>query len=102
MSAPKSELNIVMVSFFVCDRHCSLKFRMFRQGAMTFGEAGKDGARVHDLKDVSAILDVFQKHGYREVSSYIDLLIYSLIHITLRSTLLSLTPVPHLRNFWER
>ncbi|KAJ8517541.1 hypothetical protein ONZ45_g5284 [Pleurotus djamor] len=27
-------------------------------GAMTFGEAGKDGARVHDIKDVEAILDV--------------------------------------------
>ena len=34
---------------------------------MTFGETGKDGARVHDLKDVEAILDVFLKHGHREV-----------------------------------
>lgn len=49
---------------------------------MTFGEAGKEGARVHDLKDVSAILDVFQKHGYREVSSYIPFFFnYSLINI---------------------
>ena len=35
---------------------------------MTFGEAGKDGARVHDLKDVEAILDVFQAHGHKEVN----------------------------------
>lgn len=35
---------------------------------MTFGEPGKDGARVHDLKDVEAILDVFQAHGHNEVS----------------------------------
>lgn len=34
---------------------------------MTFGESGKDGARVHDLKDVVAILDVFQAHGHTEV-----------------------------------
>lgn len=34
---------------------------------MTFGESGKDGARVHDLKDVAAILDVFQAHGHTEV-----------------------------------
>jgi aflatoxin B1 aldehyde reductase len=34
---------------------------------MTFGAAGKEGARVHDLKDVAAILDVFQKHGHSEV-----------------------------------
>ncbi|KAM5536571.1 hypothetical protein V8D89_009666 [Ganoderma adspersum] len=46
----KSALNIVM-------------------GAMTFGEQGKEGARVHDLKDVNAILDVFQKHGHFEVDS---------------------------------
>lgn len=34
---------------------------------MTFGAPGKEGARVHDLKDVNAILDVFQKHGHTEV-----------------------------------
>lgn len=34
---------------------------------MTFGESGKDSARVHDLKDVAAILDVFQAHGHSEV-----------------------------------
>ncbi|KAI0920258.1 hypothetical protein AcW1_002052 [Taiwanofungus camphoratus] len=38
-------------------------------GAMTFGEAGKEGARVHDLKDVEAILDVFQAHGHSEIDT---------------------------------
>lgn len=35
---------------------------------MTFGEAGKEGSRVHDIKDVEAILDAFQAHGHSEVS----------------------------------
>ncbi|KAF8585460.1 Aldo/keto reductase [Ramaria rubella] len=48
--APASELKVVM-------------------GAMTFGVTGKSGARVHDLKDVSDILDVFQKHGHEEVDT---------------------------------
>ncbi|KAH9856181.1 Aldo/keto reductase [Lenzites betulinus] len=47
---PKSALNIVM-------------------GAMTFGEEGKEGARVYDLKDVEAILDVFQAHGHYEIDT---------------------------------
>lgn len=34
---------------------------------MTFGEAGKDGARVHDIKDVEAILEAFRAHGHTEV-----------------------------------
>ncbi|KAJ7940836.1 Aldo/keto reductase [Mycena leptocephala] len=46
----KSALNIVM-------------------GAMTFGAPGKEGARVHDLKNVEAILDVFQRHGHKEIDS---------------------------------
>ncbi|KAL5488392.1 hypothetical protein ACEPAI_6500 [Sanghuangporus weigelae] len=46
----KSALNVVM-------------------GAMTFGEAGKEGARVHVLKDVEAILDIFQKHGHYEIDT---------------------------------
>lgn len=46
----KSALNIVM-------------------GAMTFGEAGKDGTRVHDLKDVEAILNVFKSHGHSEIDT---------------------------------
>ncbi len=35
---------------------------------MTFGAAGKEGARVHEIKDIEAILDVFQAHGHKEVS----------------------------------
>jgi len=46
----KSALNIVM-------------------GAMTFGAPGTDGARVHDVKDIEAILDVFLKHGHRELDT---------------------------------
>ncbi|KAF8906057.1 Aldo/keto reductase [Gymnopilus junonius] len=46
----KSALNIVM-------------------GAMTFGEPGKEGARVHDIKDVEAILDAFRAHGHTEIDS---------------------------------
>ncbi|KAJ6465205.1 Aldo/keto reductase [Mycena vitilis] len=46
----KSALNIVM-------------------GAMTFGAPGTDGARVHDLKDIEAILDVFLQHGHRELDT---------------------------------
>ncbi|KAJ7499440.1 Aldo/keto reductase [Mycena latifolia] len=46
----KSALNVVM-------------------GAMTFGAAGKDGARVTELNDIEAILDVFLKHGHREIDT---------------------------------
>jgi hypothetical protein len=42
------------------------------QGAMTFGVEGSEGARVHELKDVEAILDIFQSHGHNEVSPSID------------------------------
>ncbi|KAH9886971.1 hypothetical protein C8Q73DRAFT_267010 [Cubamyces lactineus] len=44
-------------------------------GAGTFGEAGIEGSRVDDLRDVEAILDVFQKHGHYEVDcarSYVN------------------------------
>lgn len=34
---------------------------------MTFGAPGKEGARVHDIKDVEAILDAFRAHGHTEV-----------------------------------
>ena len=37
------------------------------KGAMTFGEAGKEQARIHDLETVNAILDIFQAHGHYEV-----------------------------------
>ncbi|KZT56054.1 Aldo/keto reductase [Calocera cornea HHB12733] len=36
---------------------------------MTFGEEGKEQARVHDLKDVEAILDAFQAHGHTEIDT---------------------------------
>ncbi|KAJ7200023.1 Aldo/keto reductase [Mycena pura] len=36
---------------------------------MTFGEPGKDGVRVDDLASIEAILDVFLKHGHREVDT---------------------------------
>lgn len=36
---------------------------------MTFGEPGREGARVHDIKDVEAILDAFRAHGHTEVGS---------------------------------
>jgi len=36
---------------------------------MTFGEPGKEGARVHDLEDVKAILDIFQAHGHTDVDT---------------------------------
>ncbi|PPQ63338.1 hypothetical protein CVT24_006711 [Panaeolus cyanescens] len=52
MAAPtqKSPLNIVM-------------------GAMTFGAPGKEGARVHDIKDVEEILDAFRAHGHTEIDT---------------------------------
>jgi hypothetical protein len=34
---------------------------------MTFGEEGKEQARVHNLEDVKEILDIFQSHGHYEV-----------------------------------
>jgi len=46
----KSALNIVM-------------------GAMTFGEKGQEGARVHDVKEIEAILDIFQAHGHVEIDA---------------------------------
>jgi hypothetical protein len=68
----KSALNIVMVRNSISPLHeivlyHSPRFAMSTQGAMTFGAPGKDMARVHELKDVEAILDVFVKHGHREV-----------------------------------
>lgn len=38
-------------------------------GAMTFGSAGAEQARVHELADCAAILDVFQKHGHNEIDT---------------------------------
>jgi len=36
---------------------------------MTFGAPDQEQARVHDLKDVEAILDAFQAHGHTEVDT---------------------------------
>jgi len=36
---------------------------------MTFGEPNKEGARVHDIKDVEAILDAFRSHGHTEIDT---------------------------------
>ncbi|PQE17030.1 hypothetical protein CJF30_00003760 [Rutstroemia sp. NJR-2017a BBW] len=38
-------------------------------GSMTFGLPGTLAARVHQVKDAAAIIDVFQKHGHTEVDS---------------------------------
>jgi len=38
-------------------------------GAMTFGEEGKEQARVHDLETVNEIIDIFQKHGHNEIDT---------------------------------
>ncbi|KAH9483767.1 Aldo-keto reductase [Psilocybe cubensis] len=38
-------------------------------GAMTFGAAGTHGARVHDIKDVQAILEAFRAHGHSEIDT---------------------------------
>jgi len=38
-------------------------------GAMTFGGPGKEGARVHDIKDVEAILAAFKAHGHSEIDT---------------------------------
>lgn len=38
-------------------------------GAMTFGDEGKEGARVYNVKDVEAIIDVFQAHGFSEIDT---------------------------------
>ncbi|KIP06781.1 hypothetical protein PHLGIDRAFT_19377 [Phlebiopsis gigantea 11061_1 CR5-6] len=46
----KSALNIVM-------------------GCMTFGAEGTEGARLHKVEEVAAILDVFQAHGHYELDT---------------------------------
>ncbi|EIN03687.1 Aldo/keto reductase [Punctularia strigosozonata HHB-11173 SS5] len=49
-NAQKSALNVVM-------------------GCMGFGEAGKEGTRVSDLKDIEAIIDTFAAHGHTELDT---------------------------------
>jgi hypothetical protein len=38
-------------------------------GAMTFGEEGKEQARVFDLESVRNIIDIFGSHGHREIDT---------------------------------
>ncbi|KAK7464114.1 hypothetical protein VKT23_006278 [Stygiomarasmius scandens] len=38
-------------------------------GAMTFGFEGKPGVRVHDVKQVEQIIDVFRAHGHEEIDN---------------------------------
>ncbi|TFK47309.1 Aldo/keto reductase [Heliocybe sulcata] len=38
-------------------------------GAGTFGAPGKDNARVTELKDIAAMLDIFQSHGHYEIDT---------------------------------
>lgn len=38
-------------------------------GAMTFGHKGGEQSRVHDLETAGAILDIFHKHGHKEVDT---------------------------------
>lgn len=57
-----------MVKFRVCIVNAIVADLNLRQGTMTFGEPGKLGARVHDIKDVEAILETFKSHGHTEVS----------------------------------
>ncbi|GKZ23201.1 hypothetical protein AbraIFM66951_000711 [Aspergillus brasiliensis] len=38
-------------------------------GAMTFGEPGTLGARVHSREDAGQILDIFQEHGHDEIDT---------------------------------
>ncbi|KAH7916003.1 Aldo/keto reductase [Hygrophoropsis aurantiaca] len=38
-------------------------------GAMTFGAPGTEGARIHDIQEVEAVLDIFQSHGHNEIDS---------------------------------
>lgn len=67
----KSALNVVMVSNLSIRwlEFSSALILLLFQGAMTFGAPGKMGSRVHDIKDIEAILDVFRSHGHTEVRS---------------------------------
>jgi len=38
---------------------------------MTFGDKESESARIHSLKDIGAILDVFQKHGHRSKPEFL-------------------------------
>ncbi|TIB01779.1 hypothetical protein E3P94_01366 [Wallemia ichthyophaga] len=38
-------------------------------GAMTFGQQGKEQARVHDYETVQEIIDIFGQHGHKEIDT---------------------------------
>lgn len=38
-------------------------------GCMTFGEEGKEQARIHDLKTCQQVLDVFKQYGHNELDT---------------------------------
>lgn len=64
-----SSLNVVLVGLFmhyVCFTNIDL---YHLKGAMTFGEAGHDGVRVHDAKEIETFFDILQAHGHSEVIS---------------------------------
>jgi hypothetical protein len=67
----KSKHNIVMVLSNRLSQFFDLML-MHWQGTMTFGKESTPGARVHDLKDITAMLDIFQAHGHSEVSFIIS------------------------------
>ncbi|KAF8198834.1 Aldo/keto reductase [Mycena galopus ATCC 62051] len=50
MKSQKTALNVVM-------------------GTMSFGEPGMEGARIDKVEDVEALMDVFVKHGHREIDT---------------------------------
>lgn len=75
------------------------------QGAMTFGEEGTECARIHDLKDVEKILDVFQARDHMEVSirfvlalNYCKIAGLSAQHHNYRSIRLACTVLVRARN----
>ena len=53
---------------------------------MTFGTEGKEGARVHNINDIGAILDAFQEHGHYEVCAYFPNSDYH-VGLSLKSTI---------------
>lgn len=61
---------------------------------MTFGEEGKEGARVHNLKDVEAILDAFVSHGHTEVDM-LQIPILSIVYGPIKYLPHRSTPLEH-------
>ena len=81
--------------------------RCTRNGAYMIFTDTVPGARVSDLKDVSAILDVFQKHGHSEVRTQHAQTLFSTTKSSTaptfhRSTPPSCTPKGQARSTWVR